>query len=54
VTTVEIAELKIKRGINMKADDNVLGLDSHTKYAVMHRDRTLMIVSIYVTESECI
>jgi len=49
VPTLESAELKIKYGINMKSNDNMFKLDSHTRYTVMHRDITLMTVSGYVT-----
>jgi hypothetical protein len=48
VTTLESAELKIKYGINVKSKDNIFRLDSHTRYTVMHRDITLMTVSVYV------
>jgi hypothetical protein len=49
VTTLESAELKIKYGINMKSNDNIFRLDSHTRYTVMHRDTNLKTVSGYVT-----
>ena len=49
MTTLETAELKIKYGINMKSNDYMFRLDSHTRYTVMHRDITLMTVSGYIT-----
>jgi hypothetical protein len=49
LTTLESAELKIKYGINMKSKNSIFRLDSHTRYTVMHKDKTLMTVSGYVT-----
>jgi hypothetical protein len=46
VTTLESAELKIKYGINMKSNDNMFRLDSHTRYTAMQRDIILMSVWI--------